>query len=75
LATKELALTLPFSPGIFSPKNKMTIIPHTSYFTQFPRLKMNLRGCHFDTIEVIEAELQVVQNTLTEHDFHYAFKT
>jgi hypothetical protein len=24
---------------------------------------------------VIEAELQVVQNTLTEHDFHYAFKT
>jgi hypothetical protein len=28
---------------------------------------------HFDTAEVIEAELQAVLNTLTEHDFQDAF--
>jgi hypothetical protein len=33
-----------------------------------------LQGCHFDTIEVIEAELQVGLNTLTEDDYHDAFK-
>jgi hypothetical protein len=35
---------------------------------------MKLKGRHFDTIEVIEAESQVVLNTLTEHDFQDAFK-
>jgi hypothetical protein len=29
---------------------------------------------NFDTVEVIEAELQTVLNTLTEHDFQEAFK-
>jgi hypothetical protein len=29
---------------------------------------------HFDTIEVIEAEMQAVLNTLTEHDFWDALK-
>jgi hypothetical protein len=33
-----------------------------------------LKGRHFDTIEVIDAELQAVLNTLTEHDFQDAFK-
>jgi hypothetical protein len=33
-----------------------------------------LQDRHFDTIEVIEAELQVVLNTLTEHDLQDAFK-
>jgi hypothetical protein len=37
-------------------------------------LKIQLKGCHFDTIEVIEAELQAVWNTLTEQDFLDAFK-
>jgi hypothetical protein len=37
-------------------------------------LKTNLKGCHFDTIKVIEAESQAVLNTLTEHDFQDAFK-
>jgi hypothetical protein len=32
-------------------------------------MKMKLKGHHFDTIEVIEAESQVALNTLTEHDF------
>jgi hypothetical protein len=32
-------------------------------------LKTKLKGSHFDTVEVIKAELQAVLNTLTEHDF------
>jgi hypothetical protein len=35
---------------------------------------MKLKVCHFDTIEVIKAELLVVLNTLAEHDFPDAFK-
>jgi hypothetical protein len=37
-------------------------------------LKIKLKGRHFDTTEVIEAESQAVANTLTEHDFQDAFK-
>jgi hypothetical protein len=33
-----------------------------------------LKGRHFDTIELIEAESQAVLNTLTEHDFQDAFR-
>jgi hypothetical protein len=35
---------------------------------------MELKGHHFDTTEVIEAESQAVLNTLTEHDFQDAIK-
>jgi hypothetical protein len=35
---------------------------------------MQLKGRHFDPTEVMEAELQAVLNTLTEHDFQDAFK-
>jgi hypothetical protein len=34
-------------------------------------LKINLKGCHFDTIE---AESQEVLITLTEHDFQDTYK-
>jgi hypothetical protein len=37
-------------------------------------LKIKLKGHHFDTTEVIEAKLQAVLNTLTEHEFQDAFK-
>jgi hypothetical protein len=37
-------------------------------------LKIKLKGCRFDTIEVIEAESQAVLNTLTEHNFQDAVK-
>jgi hypothetical protein len=37
-------------------------------------LRIKLKGLHFDTIEVIEAKLQVVLSTLTEHNFQDAFK-
>jgi hypothetical protein len=36
------------------------------------RLKIKLKGRHFDTIEVIEAESQAMLNTLTEQDFQDA---
>jgi hypothetical protein len=39
----------------------------------FPRLEIKLKGCHFDTIEVIEAESLAVLNIRTEHDFQDAF--
>jgi hypothetical protein len=37
-------------------------------------LKIKLKVLHFDTIEVIEVESQVVLNTLMEQDFQDAFK-
>jgi hypothetical protein len=37
-------------------------------------LNIKLKGHHFDRIEVIEAELLAVLNTLAEHDFQDAFK-
>jgi hypothetical protein len=37
-------------------------------------LKIKLNGRHFDATEVLEAELQAVLNTLTEHDFQDVFK-
>jgi hypothetical protein len=43
-------------------------------FSLFPRLKIQPKGRHFDTIGVISAELQTVLNTITEHDFQDAFK-
>jgi hypothetical protein len=38
-------------------------------------LKIKLKGYHFDTIEAMEAELQTVLNTHTEHDFQDAFQS
>jgi hypothetical protein len=60
----------------------MTVVPHPSYlpdlapcnFSLFPQLKIKLKGRRFDITEVIEAEMEVVLNTLTEHDFQDAFK-
>jgi hypothetical protein len=37
-------------------------------------LKIKLKDHHFDTTEVIEAESQVVLNSLAEHNFEDAFK-
>jgi hypothetical protein len=39
----------------------------------FPRLKIKLKGRHFDTTEMIEAESQAVLTTLTENDCQHAF--
>jgi hypothetical protein len=37
-------------------------------------MTIKLKGCHFDTIQVIGAESQAVLNSLAEHDFQDAFK-
>jgi hypothetical protein len=52
----------------------MTVDPHPPYISLFPRLKIKMKGRHFDTTEVIEAESQAVLNSLTEHDFQGAFR-
>jgi hypothetical protein len=51
---------LPFSLGDFLTKNNITVVPHPPYFFLFPRLKLILKGRHFNTTEVIEAESQAV---------------
>jgi hypothetical protein len=51
----------------------MTVVPTNSNLL-FSRLKIKLKGHHFDIIEEIEAESQAMLNTLTEHDFQDAFK-
>jgi hypothetical protein len=37
-------------------------------------LKIKLKGCHFDTTEMMEAESRAVLNILTDPDFQDAFK-
>ena len=52
--------------------NNMTVVPHPLYspdlapsdFFLFPKVKMELKGRRFQTLEEIEAELQAVLNTL-----------
>jgi hypothetical protein len=64
-------LTLPLLPGNVSPKS-LTVVPQPPYVSLFPRLKIKMKGRHFDTIEVIKEESRAVLNTLTEHDFQDA---
>jgi hypothetical protein len=52
----------------------MIAIPHPPYLSLFPKLKIKLKGQHFDTAELIKAESQAVLNTITEHDLQDAFK-
>ena len=66
----------------FLAKNKITVIPHPPYspdlapcdFFIFPKLKLKLKGCQFDTTEEIQAESQRVLDNLTEKDFQEAFQ-
>ena len=43
-------------------------------FWLFPKLKEKLRGCRYETIEEIEEAVTKVIDTLTQEDFHGAFK-
>jgi hypothetical protein len=38
-------------------------------------LKKELKGLYFDTMEIIEAEMQALLNTLIKHDFLGTFKS
>ena len=66
----------------FLAKNKIAVIPLPPYspdlapsnFFLFPKMKLKLKGCRFDTIEEIQAETQEVLDTLTERDFQEAFQ-
>jgi hypothetical protein len=55
-------------------KNNVSIVSYPPYCSLFPRLKIKLKGRHFDTSEVIEAESQEVLNSPREHEFQDAFK-
>jgi hypothetical protein len=60
----------------------MVIVPHPSCspdlapsdFALFPKLKMKLKGKHFETASNIQRELQEVRDSIKENDFHGAFK-
>ena len=62
--------------------NKIPVIPHPPYspdlapcyFFLFPKMKLELKGRRFDTIEGIQAESQRVLDTLIEKDFQEAFQ-
>jgi hypothetical protein len=67
------ALFTSFHQGTFDQKQHDHRSPlHPTFL--FVQLKTKLKGHHFDATEVIKAESQAVLNTLTEHDFHDAFK-
>jgi hypothetical protein len=63
-------------------KLEMALIPHPPYsldlaprdFFLFPKMKLKLKGCRFDTIDKIQVESLVVLDTLTEKDFQEAFQ-
>jgi hypothetical protein len=60
----------------------MAVIPHPPYspdlapcdFFLFPKIKLKLKRCRFDTIEKIQAGSLKVLDTLKENDFQEAFQ-
>jgi hypothetical protein len=57
-----------FSLGNFLPKTAWLSPPPRTLFFVSP-IEDKLKGHHFDIIVVIDAESQMMLNTLTEHDF------
>jgi hypothetical protein len=66
----------------FVANNYMIIVPYPHYspdlapcdFALFPKLKMKLKGCRFETVSDIQRESQVVLDSIKENDFHGAFE-
>jgi hypothetical protein len=60
----------------------VVIIPHPAYlpdlalcdFTLIPKLKMKLKGLHFETLSDIQRELQAVLDSIKENYFHNVFE-
>jgi hypothetical protein len=53
----------------------MVIVPHPPCdFALFPKLKMKLKGRHFETVSDIQRESQAVLDSIKENDFHSAFE-
>jgi histone-lysine N-methyltransferase SETMAR len=66
----------------FLTNNSVTVVPYPPYspylalsdFFLFPKLKMELKGRRFQTVEGVQAESQAVLTTLRENDFQKCFK-
>jgi hypothetical protein len=66
----------------FLTHNSIITLPHPPYspdlarcdFFLFPKLKLQLKGHHFDRVEEIQRELQNVLGTLREQDFRHTFQ-
>jgi transposase len=66
----------------FMTNNNMVIVPHPPFspdlapcaFTLFPKLKMKLKGRHFETVFDIQMKSQAVFDSIKENDFHGAFE-
>jgi hypothetical protein len=64
----------------FVTNNNMVIIPNSPYssllalcdFFLFPKLKMKLKGRHFETVSDIQREPQAVLDSIKVNDFHGA---
>jgi hypothetical protein len=60
----------------------MVIVPHPPYsldlapcdFALFPKMKMKLKGQHFETLSHIQRKSQAVLNSIKENEFHGAFE-
>jgi hypothetical protein len=66
----------------FVTNNNLVVIPHPPSLLNlipcdialFPKLKMELKGQHFETASDIQRESQVLLNSIKENDFHSAFE-
>ena len=65
----------------FLAHNSIISLPHPPYSPDltpcdflFPKMKLQLWGCHFDTLEEIQRESQNVLGTLREQEFQHAFQ-
>jgi hypothetical protein len=47
-------------------------LPPVNFFL-FPKMKLKLKGRHFDSLEEIQTERQDVMKTLTRNDFQQCF--
>jgi hypothetical protein len=55
-------------------KTNATVVPHPTYFSLFPQLKIKVKVRHFLTTEETEAESHAELNTLAEYDFQDTVK-
>jgi len=71
-----------FKVSQFLTKNNMTVIPHPPYspdlapcdFFLSPKLRLQMKGRTFDTIEEIQEESQQVLDTITKRDLQGCFQ-
>jgi hypothetical protein len=67
---------MPLKTTEFVTNNNMVIVPHPPYtpdlapcdFALFPKLKMKLKGRHFETVSDIQRESQAVLDSIKENE-------